>query len=96
MRITTQTESALICARESRPHSLSLQFRCSRHHRERRAFSDGQALKIHTVQGVVQTDHHRGSLLATVKTRYRLSSRLSRVSSDFSRCLPPVSTSILV
>ncbi|GFV51264.1 hypothetical protein TNCV_2174511 [Trichonephila clavipes] len=55
MRIATQTsESALIC-KSTRPHSLSLQFRCSRHHY---AFSDD------TVQGVVQTDHHH-SLLAT-------------------------------
>ncbi|GFT63254.1 uncharacterized protein TNCV_4747311 [Trichonephila clavipes] len=34
MRIATQTESALIC-KSTRPHSLSLEFRCSRHRRER-------------------------------------------------------------
>ncbi|GFU85743.1 uncharacterized protein TNCV_4307531 [Trichonephila clavipes] len=34
MRIATQTESALIC-KSTRPHSLSLQFWCSRHHKER-------------------------------------------------------------
>ncbi|GFW87420.1 hypothetical protein TNCV_2282511 [Trichonephila clavipes] len=33
MRIATQTESASIC-KETRPHSLSLQLRCSWHYRE--------------------------------------------------------------
>ncbi|GFW90953.1 uncharacterized protein TNCV_1758271 [Trichonephila clavipes] len=66
MRIATQTESALICKKKStRPHSLSLNSGVPG--TTENAFSDGQALQVHTVQGVVQTDHHPCSLLATVK-----------------------------
>ncbi|GFV09084.1 hypothetical protein TNCV_1820051 [Trichonephila clavipes] len=57
MRIATQTESALICKEYSSPFIVSPipVFPAP----QRNAFSDGQALKVHTVQGVVQTDHHR-------------------------------------
>ncbi|GFT67805.1 uncharacterized protein TNCV_271931 [Trichonephila clavipes] len=69
-------------------HSLSLQFRCSRHHRERLLRWAG-----------VKATHRRGrranrpppcSLLATVK-RYIGRPVACVVSSDFSRFLPPVS-----
>ncbi|GFV52632.1 uncharacterized protein TNCV_2873031 [Trichonephila clavipes] len=64
MRIATQTESALIC-KEYSPHSLSLQFRCSRHHRER-------LLRWAGVKGTHRTGRRANrpppySLLATVK-----------------------------
>ncbi|GFV43616.1 uncharacterized protein TNCV_2679171 [Trichonephila clavipes] len=64
MRIATQTESALIC-KSTRPHSLSLQFRCSRHHRER-------LLRWAGVKGTHRTGRRANrpppcSLLATVK-----------------------------
>ncbi|GFU95519.1 hypothetical protein TNCV_2729731 [Trichonephila clavipes] len=57
MRIATQTESALICKEYLSPFIVSPipVFPAP----QRNAFSDGQALKVHTVQGVVQTDHHR-------------------------------------
>ncbi|GFV01497.1 hypothetical protein TNCV_2960911 [Trichonephila clavipes] len=57
MRIATQTESALICKEYSSPFIVSPipVFPGP----QRNALSDGQALKVHTVQGVVQTDHHR-------------------------------------
>ncbi|GFY16243.1 uncharacterized protein TNCV_2348881 [Trichonephila clavipes] len=35
MRIATQTENLLSSVKSTRPHSLSLQFQCSRHHRKR-------------------------------------------------------------
>ncbi|GFY31421.1 uncharacterized protein TNCV_4989801 [Trichonephila clavipes] len=65
MRIATQTESALICKKSTRPHSLSLQFRCSRHHRER-------LLRWAGVKGTHRTGRRANrpppsSLLATVK-----------------------------
>ncbi|GFW01326.1 hypothetical protein TNCV_5029791 [Trichonephila clavipes] len=91
MRIATQTESALTCKEYWSPFIVS-QFRCSRHHEN--AFSDGQALKVHTVQGVVQTDHHRAVFWPQENAIYRSSSHLCRVSSDFSRCLPPVSSGL--
>ncbi|GFV18431.1 hypothetical protein TNCV_388391 [Trichonephila clavipes] len=57
MRIATQTESALICKEySSLIHCLS---NSGVPGTTENAFSDGQALKVHTVQGVVQTDHHR-------------------------------------
>ncbi|GFS86997.1 hypothetical protein TNCV_1406691 [Trichonephila clavipes] len=57
MRIATQTESALICKEYSSPFIVSPipVFPGTTEN----AFSDGQALKVHTVQGFVQTDHHR-------------------------------------
>ncbi|GFV41619.1 uncharacterized protein TNCV_3627701 [Trichonephila clavipes] len=63
MRIATQTESALIL-KSTRPHSLSLQFRCSRHHRER-------LLRWAGVKGTHRTGRRANrpppcSLLATV------------------------------
>ncbi|GFX70113.1 hypothetical protein TNCV_4615511 [Trichonephila clavipes] len=64
MRIATQTESALIC--KERADSLFHSFvpiHCFSNSgvpgTTENAFSDGRALKVHTVQGVVQTDHHR-------------------------------------
>ncbi|GFX32974.1 hypothetical protein TNCV_4652001 [Trichonephila clavipes] len=54
MRIATQTESALIC-KEYCPHSLSLQFRCSRHHRER-------LLRWAGVKGTHRTGHRANRL----------------------------------
>ncbi|GFW88974.1 hypothetical protein TNCV_2684081 [Trichonephila clavipes] len=57
MRIATQTQSALICKEYSSPFIVSPIPMCSRHHRER--LLRWEALKVHTVQGVVQTDHHR-------------------------------------
>ncbi|GFV55567.1 uncharacterized protein TNCV_1820541 [Trichonephila clavipes] len=66
MSIATQTESALICKEEySRPHSLSLQFGCSRHRRER-------LLRWAGVKGTHRTGRLANrpppcSLLATVK-----------------------------
>ncbi|GFX04715.1 uncharacterized protein TNCV_1912601 [Trichonephila clavipes] len=64
MRIATQTESALIC-KEYSSHSLSLQFRYSRHHRER-------LLRWAGVKGTHRTGRRANrpppcSLLATVK-----------------------------
>ncbi|GFV25649.1 hypothetical protein TNCV_3360341 [Trichonephila clavipes] len=53
----------------------------------------GRRLKVHTVQGVVQQTTTVQSL-ATVKMRYWSSCRLCRVSSDFSRCSPPVSSGL--
>ncbi|GFV36528.1 uncharacterized protein TNCV_2260471 [Trichonephila clavipes] len=55
----------------------------------------GRRYRFKTVQGVVQTDHHH-VVFGHGKTRYRSSSRLCRVSSDFSRCLPPVASGLLV
>ncbi|GFV09056.1 hypothetical protein TNCV_869221 [Trichonephila clavipes] len=81
MRIATQTESALICKEYSSPiHCLS---DSGVPGTTENAFSDGRALKVHTVRGVVQTDHHR-AVFGRGKTRYRSSGRLCRVSSDFS------------
>ncbi|GFV75817.1 uncharacterized protein TNCV_1757451 [Trichonephila clavipes] len=65
MGIATQTESALICKEYSSPHSLSLQFRCFRHHRER-------LLRWAGVKGTHRTGRRANrpppcSLLATVK-----------------------------
>ncbi|GFW17544.1 hypothetical protein TNCV_2651021 [Trichonephila clavipes] len=57
MRIATQTESALICKEYSSPFIVSSNSGVPG--TTENAFSDGQALKVHTVQGVVQTDHHR-------------------------------------
>ncbi|GFU20495.1 putative transposase [Trichonephila clavipes] len=90
MRIATQTESALICKEYSSPFIVPPLFPGTTEN----AFSDGQTLKVHTVQGVVQTDHHRVQSSGHGKTRYRSSSRLCRVSSDLSRCLPPVSSGL--
>ncbi|GFV18847.1 hypothetical protein TNCV_4757341 [Trichonephila clavipes] len=56
MRIATQTESALICRVLVPIHCLS---NSGVPGTTENAFSDGQALKVHTIQGVVQTDHHR-------------------------------------
>ncbi|GFU59740.1 hypothetical protein TNCV_3186951 [Trichonephila clavipes] len=56
MRIATQTESALISKEYSSPFIVS---NSGVPGPTENAFSDGQALKVHTVQGVVQTDHHR-------------------------------------
>ncbi|GFS50074.1 hypothetical protein TNCV_881161 [Trichonephila clavipes] len=57
MRIATQTESALIC-KSTRPHSLSLNSGVPG--TTENAFSDGQALKVHTpYRASMQTDHHR-------------------------------------
>ncbi|GFU26970.1 hypothetical protein TNCV_1151461 [Trichonephila clavipes] len=93
MRIATQTESALIFKDSTRPHSLSLQFLCSRHHRERLlrwAGIKGTPYRASCKQiTTVQSSGHG-------KTRYRSSSHLCRVSSDFSRCLPPVSSGLAV
>ncbi|GFS99674.1 hypothetical protein TNCV_1972391 [Trichonephila clavipes] len=50
------------------------------------AFFDGQALKVHTVQGVVKQDHHRAVFWPRFLKYIGKSSRLCRVSSDFSRC----------
>ncbi|GFU75672.1 uncharacterized protein TNCV_1623091 [Trichonephila clavipes] len=65
MRIATQTESALICKEYSSPFIFSLQFRCSRHHRER-------LLRWAGVKGTHRTGRRANrppacSLLATVK-----------------------------
>ncbi|GFU85354.1 hypothetical protein TNCV_2386591 [Trichonephila clavipes] len=56
MRIATQTESALICRVLVPIYCLS---NSGVPGTTENAFSDGRALKVHTVQGVVQTDHHR-------------------------------------
>ncbi|GFV52085.1 uncharacterized protein TNCV_1324381 [Trichonephila clavipes] len=76
----------------TRPHSLSLQFRCSRHHRERLlrwAGVKGTPYRASCKQTTtVQSSGHG-------KTRYHSSSRLCRVYSDLSRCLPPVSSGLL-
>ncbi|GFW58951.1 DUF4817 domain-containing protein [Trichonephila clavipes] len=56
MRIATQTESALICRVFVPIHCLS---NSGVPGTTENAFFDGQALKVHTVQDVVQTDHHR-------------------------------------
>ncbi|GFX67412.1 hypothetical protein TNCV_178161 [Trichonephila clavipes] len=65
MRIATQTESALICKEYSSPFIVSPipVFPGTTEN----AFSDGQALKVHTVQGVVQTRPPPCSLLAALK-----------------------------
>ncbi|GFX13340.1 uncharacterized protein TNCV_2907621 [Trichonephila clavipes] len=64
MRIATQTESARICKEYSSPF-MSLQFRCSQHHRER-------LLRWAGVKGTHRTERRANrppscSLLATVK-----------------------------
>ncbi|GFU96010.1 hypothetical protein TNCV_3146251 [Trichonephila clavipes] len=83
MRIATQTESALICKAVLVPiHCLSIPVF---HGTTENAFSDGQALKVHTVPGVVQTDHQR-AVFWSRKRRYWLSSRLC-----LERFLPAVS-----
>ncbi|GFT01616.1 hypothetical protein TNCV_4204681 [Trichonephila clavipes] len=76
MRIATQTESALICKEYLSPFIVSIPVFPAP---QITPFSDGQALKVHTVQGVVQNRPPPCSFLATVKTRYRSSSRLCRV-----------------
>ncbi|GFW29550.1 hypothetical protein TNCV_1549611 [Trichonephila clavipes] len=57
MRIATQTESALICKEYSSPFIVSPipVFPAP----QRTPSPMGLALKVHTVEGVVQTDHHR-------------------------------------
>ncbi|GFW16153.1 hypothetical protein TNCV_4263181 [Trichonephila clavipes] len=57
MRIATQTESALICKEYSSPCIVSPipVFPAP----QRTPSPMGRALKVHIVQGVVQTDHHR-------------------------------------
>ncbi|GFT27385.1 hypothetical protein TNCV_1275191 [Trichonephila clavipes] len=90
LRIATQTESALICKEYSSIHCIS---NSGVPGSTGNAFSDGQALKVHTYRAsckqttTVQSSGHG-------KTRYRSSSRLCRVSTDFSRCLPPVSSGL--
>ncbi|GFV10051.1 hypothetical protein TNCV_2984611 [Trichonephila clavipes] len=76
MRIATQTESALICKEYSSPFIVSSN---SGVPGTENAFSDGQALNVHTVYRssckqttTVQSSGHG-------KTRYRSSSRLGRV-----------------
>ncbi|GFS58976.1 hypothetical protein TNCV_68981 [Trichonephila clavipes] len=75
MRIATQTESALICKEYSSPFIVSI---FGVPGTTENAFSDGQALKVHTVRAsckqttTVQSSGHG-------KTRYRSSSCLRRV-----------------
>ncbi|GFV33214.1 hypothetical protein TNCV_336581 [Trichonephila clavipes] len=93
MRIATQTESALICKGSTRPHSLSLNSGVWAS--QRTPSSDGRALKDthrtgrHFVQQTLPC-----SLLATVKRDIGRQSPVSLMSSDFSRCLPPVSSGL--
>ncbi|GFV25220.1 transposable element Tcb2 transposase [Trichonephila clavipes] len=86
MRIATQTESALICKEYSSPFIVSPipVFPASQRTPSLRWAG---FLKVHNVQGVVQ-------ILATVKRDIGRPVVLCRVSSDFSRCLPPVSSGL--
>ncbi|GFU41518.1 hypothetical protein TNCV_2792491 [Trichonephila clavipes] len=91
MRIATQTESALICKEYSFPFIVSPipVFPAP----QRTPSPMGRRLKYTPYRvsckqtTIVQSSGHG-------KTRYRSSSRLCRVSSDFSRCLPPVSSGL--
>ncbi|GFX96265.1 hypothetical protein TNCV_2291531 [Trichonephila clavipes] len=56
MRIAAKL-NLLSSVKSTRTHSLSLNSGVPS--TTENVFSDGQALKVHTVQGVVQTDHHR-------------------------------------
>ncbi|GFT13316.1 hypothetical protein TNCV_1550821 [Trichonephila clavipes] len=91
MRIATQTESTLICKEYSSPFIVSPipVFPAP----QRTPSPMGEALKVHrTGRRAKQTTTVQSS--GHGKTRYRSSSRLCRVSSDFSRCLPPVSSGL--
>ncbi|GFY34540.1 hypothetical protein TNCV_3095221 [Trichonephila clavipes] len=89
MRIATQTESALICKEYSSPFIVSpipvfpAPQRTPSPMGRRLRYTPYRASCKQTT--TVQSSGHG-------KTRYRSSSHLCRVSSDFSRCLPPVSS----
>ncbi|GFU61003.1 hypothetical protein TNCV_4436341 [Trichonephila clavipes] len=93
MRIATQIESALICKVYSSPFIVSPipvfpapQRTPSPMGRRYRCTPYRASCKQTTT---VQSSGHG-------KMRYRSSSRLCRVSSDFSRCLPPVSSGLIL
>ncbi|GFT45041.1 hypothetical protein TNCV_3790361 [Trichonephila clavipes] len=91
MRIATQTESALTCKEYSSPFIVSPipVFPAP----QITPFSMGRRLSYTPYRAsckqptTVQSSGHG-------KTRYRSSSRPCRVSSDFSRCLSPVSSGL--
>ncbi|GFT04435.1 hypothetical protein TNCV_1929551 [Trichonephila clavipes] len=91
MRIATQTESALICKEYSSPFIMSRipVFPAP----QRTPSPNGQALE-YTVQSVVQTDHHRCSLLATVKRDIGRPVVCVVCLAISPRCLPPVSSGL--
>ncbi|GFU23098.1 hypothetical protein TNCV_3515441 [Trichonephila clavipes] len=91
MRIATQAESALICKEYSSPFIVcpipvfpAPQRKPSPMGRRLR-YTPYRASCKQTI--TVQSSGHG-------KTRYRSSSRLCHMSSDFSRCLPPVSSGL--
>ncbi|GFV98563.1 hypothetical protein TNCV_5052661 [Trichonephila clavipes] len=89
MRIATQTESTLICKEYSSPFIVSNSGVPAPQRTPN--FSDGRALKVHTVRAsCVQTTTVQSS--GHGKTRYPVVQSPVSCVSDFSRCLPPVSS----
>ncbi|GFV27820.1 uncharacterized protein TNCV_1592121 [Trichonephila clavipes] len=92
MRIATQTESVSSSVKSTRPHSLYLQFQCSRHHRER-------LLRWAGVKGTHRTGRRANrpppcSLLATVKRDIGRPVACVVYLAISPCCLPPVSSGL--
>ncbi|GFY18010.1 hypothetical protein TNCV_3385031 [Trichonephila clavipes] len=91
MRIATQTESALMCKEYSSPFIVS----------PNPVFPAPQRTPLPMGRRERYTPYRASCKQITTvnssghgKTRYGSSSHLCRVSSDFSRCLPPVSSGL--
>ncbi|GFU96865.1 hypothetical protein TNCV_436541, partial [Trichonephila clavipes] len=95
MRIAIKLNLLLICKESNSSSSfIAPPIPASSAPHENAAFSGWAGVKGNTtVQGVVQTDHHR-AVFSHGKRDIGRPVAQSRASSDFSRCLPPVSSGL--